>query len=185
MPRALIPACAWRPALIRFEAEARALVGQALTRGTCYATLSVQREAVVPEVRINQDLLNLLAKALASVLLAGGLQPASLDGAPRRARCRGGPRQDRRRSGIGASARRCFGQPRRRALAALVTMRRSEGQALGQIYRPGSIDDGVAAGGRRMSCPRARSYPGQARRNSGPLGRREISTRIGFIRRRC
>src|SRR5271163_2779003 len=46
------------------EAEMRARLAKGLVRGTCYATLSVQRDATTPEVRINHELLQLLVAAL-------------------------------------------------------------------------------------------------------------------------
>lgn len=120
------------PGFDPIEAEARARLGQALTRGTCYATLSVQREAVVPEVRINHDLLNLLANALASVVLSGGLRPASLDGL---LGVRGVVEiRDRTEDEVElARAQEAVLTSLDESLAALVAMRRSEGQALGQI----------------------------------------------------
>jgi uncharacterized protein (TIGR00255 family) len=54
-------------------------LGEKLKRGTCYATLSVQRETTAPEIRINKDILLRLIAALADIPL-GSMQPASLDG---------------------------------------------------------------------------------------------------------
>ncbi len=120
------------PGFDPIEAEARARLGQALTRGTCYATLSVQREAVVPEVRINAELLNLLANALGAVSLSGGLRPASLDGllgvrgvVEIRDRTEDDEELARAQEGVLASLDE--------SLAALVATRRSEGQALARI----------------------------------------------------
>lgn len=67
------------PGFDPIEAEARARLAAALHRGTCYATLTVQREAIVPEVHINQDLLRLLAQSLAKVKLGDDMRRASLD----------------------------------------------------------------------------------------------------------
>lgn len=62
------------------EAEARATLGKKLTRGTCYATLSAQREAVTPEVYLNEGLLRRLAEAISHVGTNDTLRPASIDG---------------------------------------------------------------------------------------------------------
>jgi uncharacterized protein (TIGR00255 family) len=62
------------------EAEIRARLGKVLVRGTCYATLSVQREAATPEVRVNHELLQQLSSALAALPVSDKMRPASLDG---------------------------------------------------------------------------------------------------------
>ncbi len=62
------------------EAEARAALSKRLTRGTCYATLSAQREAVTPEVYLNEGLLRRLAEAISHVGNNDALRPASIDG---------------------------------------------------------------------------------------------------------
>lgn len=120
------------PGFDPIEAEARAKLGQALARGTCYATLSVQREAVVPEVRINQDLLRLLAEALQNVPSSEALRPASLDGL---LAVRGVVEiRDRSEDEIElVKAQEAALASLDEALAALVAMRRNEGEALGLI----------------------------------------------------
>src|ERR1700733_13507770 len=55
------------PGFDSVEAEMRSRLGKALARGTCYATLTAQRESAAPEVRINHDLLRLLSAALAEL----------------------------------------------------------------------------------------------------------------------
>ena len=139
------------PGFDPIEAEARARLGQVLTRGTCYATLSVQREVVVPEVRINHDLLNLLANALASVVLSGGLRPASLDGL---LGVRGVVEiRDRTEDEAElARAQEAVLTSLDEALAALVAMRRSEGQTLGQILST-RLDRLAALRGAADECP--------------------------------
>lgn len=120
------------PGFDLIEAEARAGLARALTRGTCYATLSVQRGAVVPEIRINQDFLRLLTEALAGVPLTDTLRPASLDGL---LGVRGVVEiRDRTEDEAElAQAQEAVLAGLEEALAALVAMRRSEGQALAQI----------------------------------------------------
>ena len=68
------------PGFDAIEAEARAALGKKLTRGTCYATLSAQREAVTPEVYLNEGLLRRLAEAISHVGNSDTLRPASIDG---------------------------------------------------------------------------------------------------------
>lgn len=62
------------------EQQARAAIAEKLARGTCYATLSAQREAAQPEIRINQAALGALQAALAELPASPTLRPASLDG---------------------------------------------------------------------------------------------------------
>lgn len=68
------------PQLDRVEPEARALIARRLARGTVNATLSLQREPGSPEVRVNRDLLQKLAAAVAGIDLYGAIAPATLDG---------------------------------------------------------------------------------------------------------
>jgi len=113
------------------EAEARARLGKNLSRGTCYATLSVQREAVIPEVRINEELLRRLAAALADMDISSNLRPASLDGI---LSVRGVVEirdADDEMELARAQEQALAGLDQ--AIAALVAMRRSEGAALAQI----------------------------------------------------
>ena len=63
------------------EAPARARLGAALSRGTCYATLTIVRDAAPPAVRINRDVLAALIAALQTLPLdPHKVRPASLDG---------------------------------------------------------------------------------------------------------
>jgi len=68
------------PQLDAIEPEVRARISRRLTRGTVNATLTLQREAANPEVRVNQDLLQKLAAAVAGIDLHGSIAPATLDG---------------------------------------------------------------------------------------------------------
>jgi uncharacterized protein (TIGR00255 family) len=68
------------PGFDAIEAEARARLGKSLSRGTCYATLTVQREVTAHEVHINEPLLRRLAGALAGMEVSPTLRAASLDG---------------------------------------------------------------------------------------------------------
>lgn len=62
------------------EAEARTRLGALLARGTCYATLSAQREQASPEIRINQSALQALTAAIEKLPPAAAIRQASLDG---------------------------------------------------------------------------------------------------------
>ena len=62
------------------EPDARARLSRKLARGTIHATLAAQRDAAMPEVRINQDLLRELIAALTRIPLPERIAPATLDG---------------------------------------------------------------------------------------------------------
>ena len=63
------------------EASARAKLGAALARGTCYATLAIQRDAAPAAVRINRAVLAALVAALQDLPFdPHKIRPASLDG---------------------------------------------------------------------------------------------------------
>lgn len=122
------------PGFDAIEGEARARLTKALTRGTCYATLTVQRDAVVPEVRINTDLLRLLTDALAQMPLGETLRPASLDGL---LGIRGVVEiRDRVDDEAELAATQAvILKSLDEALAGLVAMREGEGEVLGQVLR--------------------------------------------------
>ena len=62
------------------EAEARARVARRIARGTCYATLTLHRDAALPEIRLNEAALAALVAAVKAVPGTEGLRPLSLDG---------------------------------------------------------------------------------------------------------
>jgi uncharacterized protein (TIGR00255 family) len=68
------------PGFDAIEAEARAKITAKLSRGTVYATLSGQREAATPQVRVNEEVLSSLIAAIEKLPTSDRLQPASLDG---------------------------------------------------------------------------------------------------------
>ena len=68
------------PGFERTEAEARAKLTSGFARGTVYATLSAQREATSPKVRINTEMLGSLLQAIESLPPGSSLRPASMDG---------------------------------------------------------------------------------------------------------
>ena len=68
------------PAFDRIEADARARLSRALARGTCFATISAQREGAGVEARVDAAV---LAKIIAAAREAGetfGLAPPTMDG---------------------------------------------------------------------------------------------------------
>ena len=68
------------PGFDRIEAEARAKLTGGLARGTVYATLTAQREATTPQVRINTEILGALVEAVANMPSNPNMRLASLDG---------------------------------------------------------------------------------------------------------
>ena len=68
------------PGFDRIEAEARAKLTGGLARGTVYATLTAQREATTPQVRINTEILSALAEAVGNMPSNPNMRLASLDG---------------------------------------------------------------------------------------------------------
>jgi uncharacterized protein (TIGR00255 family) len=62
------------------EPEARARLSKRLGRGTCYATLALNRDAPATQVRINEPLIRTLIETLSRLPADGNLRPASLDG---------------------------------------------------------------------------------------------------------
>jgi uncharacterized protein (TIGR00255 family) len=120
------------PGFDALEPSARTSIGQAIGRGTCYATLTVIRADAAPSLAINSAVLTGLLNAIKSLPLDANVRPVSLDGL---LNLRGvvevsEPEVDEREqtaaeAGVLASLND--------ALAALVAMRRSEGLALGTI----------------------------------------------------
>ncbi|HEY8565791.1 MAG TPA: YicC/YloC family endoribonuclease [Beijerinckiaceae bacterium] len=60
--------------------EARKLLSQKLSRGTCQLGLSVTRAATSPRVKVNREVLAALTEALGSLPPSENIRPASLDG---------------------------------------------------------------------------------------------------------
>ncbi len=66
--------------LDRIEGEARARLGKALTRGTCFATVSTQRDAAASEARIDKQALASILAAAREAAQAAGVAPPTMDG---------------------------------------------------------------------------------------------------------
>ena len=122
----------------RVEAEARSRLGKALARGTCFATLTAQREGAATTARIDQAALRTIAAIARTAAEQAGLAPPTMDGllavrgvvevvdaaeeeAPVNAACEG--------------ALASLDE----AIAALGAVRRTEGEALAAVLR-GQLD---------------------------------------------
>jgi uncharacterized protein (TIGR00255 family) len=68
------------PGFDRIEGEARARLGRALARGTCFATLSAQREGATLQARVNKEALAAIVSAVKEAAEGTGLGPPTLDG---------------------------------------------------------------------------------------------------------
>ena len=64
----------------RVEAEARARLGKALARGTCFVSLTAQREGAAQAIRIDEATLASLALAARKAAETAGLAPPTMDG---------------------------------------------------------------------------------------------------------
>ena len=64
----------------RIESDARALLGKALARGTCFATVSATREGAGVTARVDEALLAQVAGAAKAAAEKFGLAPPTLDG---------------------------------------------------------------------------------------------------------
>lgn len=67
-------------ALDRIETEARARLGRALTRGTCFASIDARREGSTATARIDAALLRDIGAAATAAATQLGLAPPTLDG---------------------------------------------------------------------------------------------------------
>jgi uncharacterized protein (TIGR00255 family) len=120
------------PGFDGLEPNARAAIGQTIARGTCYATLSVIRSDAAPSVVINTAILHGLLDAIRSLPLDASVRPVSLDGL---LNLRGvveisEPDVDEiEQTAVQVDIRAGLSD----ALAALLAMRRSEGEALGAV----------------------------------------------------
>jgi len=68
------------PPFDRVEAEARARLAKALARGTCFATLAIQREGAATAARVDQAALEAIASATRIAAEKAGLAPPTMDG---------------------------------------------------------------------------------------------------------
>jgi uncharacterized protein (TIGR00255 family) len=68
------------PGFDRIESETRARLGRALARGTCFATLTMQREGATLQARVNLPVLAAIVGAIKEAAQVSGLAPPTLDG---------------------------------------------------------------------------------------------------------
>ncbi|HTR14898.1 MAG TPA: YicC/YloC family endoribonuclease [Roseiarcus sp.] len=64
----------------RVEAEARARLGKAIARGTCFATLTAHRDSSAAKAQIDQAALESIASAARAAAERIGVAPATMDG---------------------------------------------------------------------------------------------------------
>ncbi|WP_158817940.1 YicC/YloC family endoribonuclease [Methylocapsa sp. S129] len=120
------------PGFDRIEGEARARLGRALARGTCFATLSAQREGATLQARVNKEALAAIVNAVREAAEGTGLAPPTLDGI---LAIRGIVDVVESGDDEPALAAACAGALASldEAIAALVAMRQAEGAALAAI----------------------------------------------------
>ena len=80
MPRDLICGCACRRAGTSVEAAARTKAAAVLSRGTVYATLTVERHGKAPVVRVNEDVLDAVLGAIKGLAGRVDAERPRLDG---------------------------------------------------------------------------------------------------------
>src|SRR5208283_3297223 len=68
------------PPFDRVEAEARTRLAKTLARGTCFATLTAQREGAATTARIDQAALGTIAAIARTAAEKAGLAPPTMDG---------------------------------------------------------------------------------------------------------
>jgi uncharacterized protein (TIGR00255 family) len=122
------------PPFDRVEAEARAQLGKALARGTCFATLTAQREGASSAARVDQAALASVAAAARAAAEAAGLAPPTMDGL---LGVRGIVEIADAEDDEAAVAAACAGAlaSLEEALASLGEVRRAEGEALASLLR--------------------------------------------------
>jgi len=122
------------PPFDRVEAEARARLAKALARGTCFATLTAQREGASSAPRIDRAALASIAVAALAAADEAGVAPPTMDGL---LGVRGIVEIAEAEDGEAAVAAACAGALASldQALAALGEVRRAEVEALSLILR--------------------------------------------------
>lgn len=122
------------PGFDAIETETRARLGKALARGAVQANLQASREAAAPRVRVNEDLLAALLAAVSRAPRVEGVGPATMDGL---LSIRGVVEVSEGEDDETATAelRAAMLDALDEAIAALVAMRRVEGQALEAVLR--------------------------------------------------
>jgi uncharacterized protein (TIGR00255 family) len=133
------------------ESEARTRLGKTLGRGTCYANLSAHRDAGAPQLKVNEQALFALQKAIANVPLDPSIRTASLNGL---LNIRGvvelsdSSDDEKTVAAVSQAMLESFDQ----ALVALVAMRHGEGAAM-QAVLTAKIDSIAALTASAETCP--------------------------------
>ena len=122
------------PPFDRVEAEARARLAKVLARGTCFASLTPQREGSASAPRIDEAALAALAAAARAAADKAGLAPPTMDGL---LAVRGVVEISEAEEDEAAVAAACAAALASldEALAALAAARRTEGEALAAVMR--------------------------------------------------
>jgi uncharacterized protein (TIGR00255 family) len=171
------------PGFDRIEAEARARIGKALSRGACFATISASREGAAAQARLDLTALEEIVSAARAAAAKAGLAPPTMDGV---LAVRGIVEVVEAVDDEASFAAVCDGvlESLDAAIVALVAARRAEGGALQTILseRLGAIAALTPPTTIRPVGPRrcAPASPPRWRRCSN---RRVGSTRIGCTRR--
>src|SRR5271166_1982697 len=150
----------------RVEAEARARLGKALHRGTCFATLAAQREGSATTARIDRAALESITAEARAAAEAAGLAPPTMDGL---IALRGVVEIVEAEDDEAMIAAVCAGvlDSLDQTLTALTAARRAEGEALAIVR--GAARRGRGARHRPRRSPRRdRSADARRRRQSGP-----------------
>jgi len=118
----------------RAEGEARARLAKALARGTCFATLSAQREGATAAARIDLAALESIAVTARAAAIKAGLAPPTMDGL---LALRGVIETAETTDDEEAVNAACAGalSSLDEAIAALAAARRTEGEALAALLR--------------------------------------------------
>jgi len=118
----------------RAEGEARARLASALARGTCFATMTAQRESPPTQVRIDQKALDAIVGAARAAAAEAGLAPPTMDGL---LALRGVVELAETLDDETEVSAACAGAllSLDKALAALAAARRSEGDSLAAVLR--------------------------------------------------
>ena len=118
----------------RAEGEARTRLAKALARGTCFATLSAQREGAMATARIDLAALESIAVAARAAAVKAGLAPPTMDGL---LALRGVFEAADIEDDEAAVSAACAGALTSldEAIAALTAMRRGEGEALASLLK--------------------------------------------------
>jgi uncharacterized protein (TIGR00255 family) len=118
----------------RAEGEARARLAKALARGTCFATLTAQREGATAAAQIDLKTLESLAAAARGAAIKAGLAPPTMDGL---LALRGVIESADTADDDEAVNAACTGalSSLDEAIAALAAARRTEGEALAGLLR--------------------------------------------------